>query len=34
MQEALAVSQASGANELVPIQARMLEQFQAGKPFR
>jgi tetratricopeptide (TPR) repeat protein len=34
IQEALAVSQASGANELVPIQTRMLEQFQAGKPFR
>jgi Flp pilus assembly protein TadD len=34
MQEALAVSEASGTRELVPIQTRMLELFQAGKPFR
>ena len=34
MQEALAVSEASGTKELVPIQTRMLELFQAGKPFR
>ena len=34
IQEALAVSEASGAKELVPIQTRMLELFQAGKPFR
>ena len=34
MQEALAVAQASGVKDLVPIQTRMLELFQAGKPFR
>ena len=34
IQEALAVSKASGANDLVPIQTLMLAQFQAGKPFR
>jgi Flp pilus assembly protein TadD len=34
IQEALAVAKASGADDLVPIQTRMLELFQAGKPFR
>ena len=34
IQEALAVSKASGANYLVTIQTHMLELFQAGKPFR
>jgi tetratricopeptide (TPR) repeat protein len=34
MQEALALSEASGAKDLAAIQTRMLEQFQAGKPFR
>jgi Flp pilus assembly protein TadD len=34
IQEALAISKASGANYLVPIQTHMLELFQAGKPFR
>jgi tetratricopeptide (TPR) repeat protein len=34
IQEALAVSNASGANYLVPIQTRMLELFQAGKAYR
>ena len=34
IQEALAVSKASGANELVPIQTQMLQQFRAGKPYR
>jgi Flp pilus assembly protein TadD len=34
IQEALAVSNASGANYLVPIQTQMLELFQAGKPYR
>jgi protein O-mannosyl-transferase len=34
MQEALALAKASGANELVPIQTQMLQQFRAGKPYR
>ena len=34
IQEALAVAKATGANDLVPIQTRMLEQFQAGLPYR
>jgi tetratricopeptide (TPR) repeat protein len=34
MQEALALAKASGADELVPIQTQMLEQFRAGKPYR
>jgi hypothetical protein len=34
IQEALALSRASGADDLAPIQTRMLEQFRAGKPFR
>jgi tetratricopeptide (TPR) repeat protein len=34
MQEALALSRASGASGLVAIQTQMLQQFQAGKPFR
>jgi tetratricopeptide (TPR) repeat protein len=34
IQEALAVAKASGADDLVPIQTRMLEQFRAGKPYR
>jgi tetratricopeptide (TPR) repeat protein len=34
MQEALALARASGANELVPIQTQMLQQFRAGKPYR
>jgi protein O-mannosyl-transferase len=32
--EALAVARASGASDLVPIQTRMLEQFQAGQAYR
>ena len=31
IQEALAVAKASGADNLVPIQTRMLEQFRAGQ---
>jgi Flp pilus assembly protein TadD len=34
IQEALAVAKASAADDLVPIQTRMLELFQAGEPFR
>jgi len=34
IQEALALSRASGAEGLVPIQTHMLQLFQAGKPFR
>ncbi len=34
MQEALALAKASGANDLVPIQTQMLQQFRAGKPYR
>src|ERR1039458_8022172 len=34
IQEAQALARASGANALLPLQARMLEQFRAGKPFR
>jgi Flp pilus assembly protein TadD len=34
IQEGLAVAKASGADDLVPRQSRMLEQFQAGKPYR
>ncbi|HOX56838.1 MAG TPA: tetratricopeptide repeat protein [Verrucomicrobiota bacterium] len=34
MQEALALSRASGANELVPIQIQMLQQFRSVKPWR
>jgi len=34
IQEAQAVAKASGATGLLPMQARMLEQFRAGKPFR
>ncbi len=34
IEEALARTKASGANQLVPIQTQMLHQFQAGKPFR
>jgi tetratricopeptide (TPR) repeat protein len=34
MQEALALAKASGANEVVPIQTQMLQQFRAGKPYR
>jgi tetratricopeptide (TPR) repeat protein len=34
IQEALALARASGANELIPIQTQMLQQFRAGKPYR
>ncbi len=34
IQEALAVAKATGADDLVPIQTRMREQFQAGLPYR
>ena len=34
IQEAQALARASGANDLLPLQDRMLEQFRAGKPFR
>jgi tetratricopeptide (TPR) repeat protein len=34
VQEALAVAKASGADELVPIQTQMLQQFREGKPWR
>jgi spermidine synthase len=34
IQEALALAGASGANELIPIQTQMLQQFRAGKPYR
>jgi protein O-mannosyl-transferase len=34
MEEALALAKASGANDLVPIQTQMLQQFRAGKPYR
>ena len=34
MEEALALSKASGADQLVAVQSQMLAQFQAGKPFR
>ena len=34
MQEALALSRASGANDLLPIQTRMLADFRAGRAFR
>jgi tetratricopeptide (TPR) repeat protein len=34
MQQALALAKATGADELIPIQTQMLEQFRAGKPYR
>ena len=34
IQEAQALARASGADELLPLQTRMLEQFRAGRPFR
>jgi spermidine synthase len=34
IQEALALAQASGADYLVPVQMRMLQEFRAGRPFR
>ena len=34
IQEALALSRATGADDLVPIQTQMLEQFRPGKPYR
>jgi tetratricopeptide (TPR) repeat protein len=34
MQQALALAKATGADELVPIQTQMLQQFRAGKPYR
>ncbi len=34
MEQALALSKATGADELVPIQTQMLQQFRAGKPYR
>jgi tetratricopeptide (TPR) repeat protein len=34
IQEARALSKASGANDLLAIQTQMLEQFRAGKPYR
>ena len=34
MQEALAVARASGADELLPIQTRMLQEFRAGRAWR
>jgi Flp pilus assembly protein TadD len=34
IQEALALTKASGADALVPIQTQMLQQFRAGKPYR
>ena len=34
IQEAQAVAKATGATDLLPLQAEMLEQFRAGKPFR
>lgn len=34
MQEALELSRASGANDLLPIQTRMLADFRAGRAFR
>jgi protein O-mannosyl-transferase len=33
MQEAMALAKAAGADQLLPVQAQMLAQFQAGKPF-
>ena len=33
IQEAQALARATGANDLLPLQDRMLEQFRAGKPF-
>jgi Flp pilus assembly protein TadD len=34
MEQALALTKATGADELIPIQTQMLEQFRAGKPYR
>jgi tetratricopeptide (TPR) repeat protein len=34
MQQALALAKATGADELIPIQTQMLQQFRAGKPYR
>jgi tetratricopeptide (TPR) repeat protein len=34
IQEAQALARASGADDLLPIQAQMLQQFRAGKPYR
>jgi tetratricopeptide (TPR) repeat protein len=34
MQEALALSRASGAGDLIPIQTQMLQEFRAGRAFR
>jgi tetratricopeptide (TPR) repeat protein len=34
IREAQALARASGANDLLPIQARMLQEFRAGRPFR